>query len=332
MYPCSADNCDGSFPNRPELIKHWARLHHDKVLMHYCPVNKCTFQAISPLKIIKHLKSKQHTYCWRDAASRDRTLAVLKLPQELIANKNYRDPLRGTPPRGFLIPKTHPRAAKAYVKTIPTVHSFWRQAGKDTPFYTKAPKTPLPPRIQSSVVQIHKEETVTRSTHQTPERSLKVEEEDQIPVPIMAWDIADETLDTADETPETAEPAAVAEDESLVVSDPTISNSEDSATLVHEAVEELTTPALQPVIPMEALEEVEKTKDERKALYEKIEELSSMREAGLLARIATLEADLQKEREESAALRARIATLEKEEDVLMDFDLFPDFDLTFNNI
>ena len=161
------------------------------------------------------------------------------------------------------------------------------------------------------MLKIHNEET--RSTHQTSERYLKVEEEDQTPVPITAWDTSVVT----------AEPSTVAQDESIVVSEPTISDSDDSASLTQE----LMTPASQPVIPMEALEEVEMAKAERKALYERIEDLSSIREAGLLARIATLEAELQNEREESAALRERVASLEKE-DVLMDFGFLTDLDLT----
>ena len=65
MYPCSAINCNGSFPNRPDLINHWAHLHHDKVLMHYS-MEKINEVNNMIMKFIRHILRQNLFAHWND--------------------------------------------------------------------------------------------------------------------------------------------------------------------------------------------------------------------------------------------------------------------------
>ena len=134
-WTCNVAGCEAYvFSRKDKLIKHWQTIHTPIYVQYSCPTVKCAAVFASHKAAITHI-NKVHKFSVRDVTA----INNITIPQSVVPNFKYVDPVNVKPPASYTVPTAQPKAPRVGVKFLDSVHPYWRKVGKETPLMRTVP-------------------------------------------------------------------------------------------------------------------------------------------------------------------------------------------------
>ena len=113
---CTA--CTQSFIRTQCLRRHWVSTHQKMLILHQCPVVQCRFKAVREEKVKDHC-ARVHSSSFHSVE--DRKAKLSRLPEILVENNKFVDPLGVKPPACLGVVDEPRVSSDVRLDSIPTI-------------------------------------------------------------------------------------------------------------------------------------------------------------------------------------------------------------------